>query len=270
MPSTWSLRFRLNYQAPGDSLNAWGTILNQQVFQPLEDAIAKRVAFALSGAKTLSTANGLEDEARCAFLDVTGGAGGSITAPAVEKWYIVRNAASGDVTITSGGGSTAVVKPGEVGLVVCDAINFRRAQFTDMGNGRLTGLADPLEPQDAVTRSYVDGLAFGGAELPGQLGNSGKFLTTNGTTASWGDIGVTSVRAATSGATYVKNAAGAVLGGFSASSGGALQLLNAAGNRRLQSDPNGTITAYTDGGVGTVLASQNHALGLAVAMAVAL
>jgi hypothetical protein len=61
MASTFSLRYRLNYQAPGDNLNLWGGVLNVGVFQMLEDATARRVAFALSGAKTLTTANGMED-----------------------------------------------------------------------------------------------------------------------------------------------------------------------------------------------------------------
>lgn len=180
MPSTWSLRFRLNYQAPGDNLNAWGTILNQQVFQPLEDAMAKRVAFALSGSKILTTANGLEDEARCAFLDVTSGTGGVITAPAVEKWYIVRNNTSGDVTVTTGGGATAVVKPSEIGLVVGDGANFRRAQFTRVGT--------PTEPDSIVNKAYADALAFNSVNLPGQGGNAGKLLGTDGINANWRGI----------------------------------------------------------------------------------
>lgn len=85
MPSTFSPRFRLNFQAPGDNLNTWGLILNGGVSQLLEDALARRVAFALSGAKTLTTANGADDEARCAFLDVTGGAGGTTTSPGLIR-----------------------------------------------------------------------------------------------------------------------------------------------------------------------------------------
>lgn len=39
----------------------------------------------------------------------------------------------------------------------------------------------------AATVDYVNAQAFSAA-LPGQLGNSGKYLTTNGTAASWNDI----------------------------------------------------------------------------------
>ena len=53
MPSTYSSRFRLNFQAPGDNLNTWGLVLNSGVFQLLEDAVAKRIAFALSGSADL-------------------------------------------------------------------------------------------------------------------------------------------------------------------------------------------------------------------------
>lgn len=134
----------------------------------------------------------------------------------------------------------------------------------------MTGLADPSDPQDAATRAYVDSLAFGGAELPGQAGNAGKFLTTNGFTASWGDLGLSTFRSANSGAIYAKNNAGTLLGGLEATSTGLVRLINASGARRLQSDSDGTLTAYSDAGAASVLATQNYALGLAVAMAVSL
>lgn len=189
MPSTYSLRFRLNYQAPGDNLNTWGLVLNSGVFQLLEDAIAKRAAFALSGPKTLTTSNGSDDEARCAFLDVSGGTGGTITAPAVEKWYIVRNGAAGDVTVTTGGGATATLKPGEIGLVVGDGANFRRVQLTDMLGARLTSLGTPVASTDAVTKAYADALAFNEVNLPGQgPGTAGNFVRSDGVVASWAQI----------------------------------------------------------------------------------
>lgn len=185
MPSSYSTRFRWTLQASGENLNTWGQILNSGVFQLIEDALGKRVAFSLSGAKTLTTANGASDEARCAFLDITGGTGGTITAPSVEKWYLVRNNASGDVILTTGAGSTATVKPGEVGIAVGDASSFQRVQLTDFGGARITSIGDPVNPQDAASRAYVDAQAFNAVNLPAQSGNAGKFIKTDGTTASW-------------------------------------------------------------------------------------
>lgn len=169
MASTFSPRLRLNLQAPGDNLNLWGLILNA-LFQMLEDSIAKRLAFPLSGVKSLTTALGQTDEARSAFLEVTGGTGGTITIPSVEKIYLVRNGASGDVTMTTGAGATAILTPGELNLVVCDASNVR-----------------PLGPNGQSVKAYVDAVAwdYNAGNLPGQAGNAGKFVTTNGTGANW-------------------------------------------------------------------------------------
>lgn len=52
------------------------------------------------------------------------------------------------------------------------------------GGYRITGLGTPSASADAVTKSYADGLAFA-TVLPAQTGNAGKFVTTDGTTASW-------------------------------------------------------------------------------------
>ncbi len=195
MASTYSLRFRLNFQAPGDNLNTWGAVLNTGVFQLLEDALAKRVAFTLSGPKTLVSANGAGDEARCAFLDVTGGTGGAITAPSVEKLYVVRNGATGDVVVTTGAGLTATFKPGEVGWAIGDGANFRKAFATDFGGAQINGVADPTSPQMVATKAYVDAQAFSaaGGSLPGQSGSAGKTLITNGVNALWAFPTVSSI-----------------------------------------------------------------------------
>ena len=43
------------------------------------------------------------------------------------------------------------------------------------------------ELNDATTKTYVDSVAMSTA-LPGQSGNAGKFVATNGTLASWQDL----------------------------------------------------------------------------------
>ena len=188
MPSSYSSSFRLNYQAPGDNLNTWGTILNNGVFQLLEDAVAGMASFTLSGPKVLTSTNGATDEARCAVLNVTGGTGGTITAPGVKKVYLVRNASSGPVIVTTGAGVTATFAAGETGLCTGDGTNFYRVVQTDMAGLRLTSLGTPTANTDAATKQYVDNTAFAMASgsLPGQSGNAGKALITNGTIASWG------------------------------------------------------------------------------------
>lgn len=53
---------------------------------------------------------------------------------------------------------------------------------------QITVLSGPTADLQVATKGYVDGVAFAmaGGALPGQTGNAGKFLTTNGVSASWG------------------------------------------------------------------------------------
>lgn len=197
MPSSFSPRLRETLQNPGENLNTWGNLLNTGALQLLEDAIAKRVALTLSGSHTLTSANGVSDEARCAFLDVTGGTGGTLTCPGVEKIYLVRNAASGNVVVTTGAGAIATIDPGEMVFVECDGANVARVQITDFQGATLTGitqinaLTDPSVAQQAATKHYVDNLVSSTAftmaagSLPAQGSNPNSYLYTNGSTASW-------------------------------------------------------------------------------------
>lgn len=168
MTSSATTRNRLEKQGTGDNANTWGTYLNSSI-DLIDAALDGRTAFSLSGSKTLTSANYAADESRERFLDITGGTGGTVTIPAVEKWYIVRNASSGDVVFTTGSGVTQTVKSGSVTLLVSDGTNIRAG----------------------VDKGYVDALvantAFATA-LPSQSGNSGKFVTTDGTNASWASL----------------------------------------------------------------------------------
>jgi len=190
MPSTYTTSFRLNLQAPGDNLNTWGVQLNNGVFQLLEDALAGSVTQTLSGPLILTSVNGATDQARCMALNITGGTGGTITVPSVKKLYFVRNASSGAVVVTTGSGASASFAAGEVGFCYSpDGTNFyRTTTATDFGGVTLTNLGAPSANTDAATKGYVDGVAFtmAAGSLPGQSGNAGKALITNGTVAAWG------------------------------------------------------------------------------------
>jgi hypothetical protein len=190
MPSTYTISFRLNLQAPGDNLNTWGVQLNNGVFQLLEDALAGSVTQTLSGPLILTSVNGATDQARCMALNITGGTGGTITVPSVKKLYFVRNASSGAVVVTTGAGASASFAAGEVGFCYSpDGTNFyRTTTATNFGGVTLTNLGAPSANTDAATKGYVDNTAFAMASgsLPGQTGNAGKSLITDGTNPSWG------------------------------------------------------------------------------------
>src|SRR5690349_13349115 len=112
MPSTYTTNLRFVLQQTGENLNSWGIINNNQALSLIDTAISGTTAFALSGTKTLTSANGAADEARSFGLRITGGTGGTITIPAVNKYYLVQNGSTGLVTVTTGSGIAASVRSG--------------------------------------------------------------------------------------------------------------------------------------------------------------
>lgn len=182
MPSAYTARNRLTKQATGENVNVWGNILNSGVFDLVDFLSDGIVTISASGATTLSTANGSADQARGRILNVTAATAATITIPSVEKLYIVR-AASADVTITNGS-SSVTVRSGDVGYVVTDGASVWLGGVTDFGGRRLKNIGTPTQTTDAATKGYADGLAFAPV-LPGQSGNEGKVISTDGTTAFW-------------------------------------------------------------------------------------
>src|SRR6185369_5064669 len=102
MASTYTPSLRLNLQGAGDNLNTWGLILNSGVFGLVDTSISGRLALSLSGSVTLTSLNGVADQARNAMIHITGGMGGTIIVPSVTKIYQVLNGSAGIVTITAG------------------------------------------------------------------------------------------------------------------------------------------------------------------------
>lgn len=125
MASTFSSILRLEKMADGEKNNTWGGILNNNVFELLEDAVSGMASVALAaGDATLTTNNGSSDEARSSMLKFTGvlPANRTVTIPAVTKNYIVWNATTGSYTVTikTSGGTGITVPQGFIVMVMCD------------------------------------------------------------------------------------------------------------------------------------------------------
>lgn len=189
MPSSYSTSLRFELQATGENVNTWGVRLDSAVSR-VDDAVAGWTTKALVGNYSLTSANGSADEARMAMLKFTGTGTFTVTVPAVSKRYDIWNATTGVLTVTNGTASVTLIA-GEVVSVMTDgAAAFKRVQPTDFGSARITSVGTPTSNTDAATKAYVDGTAFAMAagSLPGQGGNAGKFLTTDGSAASWGSV----------------------------------------------------------------------------------
>jgi hypothetical protein len=121
MPSTATTRNRLEKQAAGENSNTWGSRLNTNLIDMVDEALDGVTSFSLSGSKTLTDEDWTTDESRKRVLNITSGTGGTVTIPNVEKVYLVRNATPGSVTIQTGTpAASSVIPAGSMQWVFCD------------------------------------------------------------------------------------------------------------------------------------------------------
>lgn len=186
MPSSFTDSNRLDLQQTGENLNTWGVRLNDGAFRPIDFALDGVVTVANAGPTVLTTANGAPDQARARTINVTASAPATITIPSVSKLYVVR-AANASVSITNGS-SLVTLPAGSVSWIVTDGSAIWQVRTTDLAGSRLQNVGVPTAATDAATRLYVDQTAFqmAAGNLPGQAGNAGKALVTDGTNISWG------------------------------------------------------------------------------------
>lgn len=132
MASTFSPRLRFEDQATGENSDTWGTILNQNVIDLVDAAIASYTTIALSSVPvTLTTNNGTTDQARSPFLEGKGTltANVQIVIPSISKSYIVRNNTTGafGLTVQTLGGTGVSITQGGHSFIVCDGTSVRNA-----------------------------------------------------------------------------------------------------------------------------------------------
>ena len=140
--ATFTSRIRLEKQANGENSGTWGTVLNQNVIDLVDEAIAGYTIVSCSAtAVELTSNNGSSDQARSAALELQGTLTSSvdITIPSVSKIYFVKNNTSGSHAITLKTAATTAkttVTQGGTGPFICDGTNvFTGADTTGLGLG---------------------------------------------------------------------------------------------------------------------------------------
>lgn len=179
MPSSYTTRNRLNKQATGENSNLWGDLLNTGALDLIDVALDGLGTKALTADVSLTSANGASDESRPRMLKFTGTGAYTVTIPSLQKFYIVWNACTGILTLTTGAGSTAVLPVGAKTIVICDATNVYEFGYSGLG-----------------LKDYIDQAVLAATgSLPATTGNEDKVLQVQG--GAWTPTTVSSTAAQT-------------------------------------------------------------------------
>lgn len=199
MASSYTTSLKIQQIGAGEQSGIWGSTTNTN-WNLIEQAVTGVAQITMANSNyTLSSLNGVSDEARCMVIVATGtnSAIWQIVAPLVKKFYVVNNTTSGGYAVTIGGatGSIISIPNGTVGQVYCDGTNFFSAQTGSAGNffvnGTLTAGSIVDSGSLSAATSTISGLAtFNGAET-----HNGT-ATFNGTTNHVGTTTVPTVTTA--------------------------------------------------------------------------
>ena len=129
MASTYTNRLGLEKQTDGENPNSWGAILNTNVIDLIDDAIAGYEIVSVSGTGiTLTDNNGSSDQSRNAALEFAGTltANVTITIPSEEKTYFVKENTTGSfaVQMKTAAGSALNLTQGQNTFVACDGTSI--------------------------------------------------------------------------------------------------------------------------------------------------
>jgi hypothetical protein len=131
MASTYTNRLGLEKQTDGENPNSWGAILNTNVIDLIDDAIAGYEIVSVSSTGiTLTDNQGSTDQSRNAALEFAGTltANVTITVPSEEKTYFVRENTTGSfaVQMKTVGGTALTLSQGVNTFVACNGTSIYR------------------------------------------------------------------------------------------------------------------------------------------------
>jgi len=132
MASSYTSRIRLEKQADGENPNSWGLIMNQNVIDLVDEAIAGYQTVSVSSATvSLTNNNGSSDQSRNFGLKLEGALTADVTVgiPSQEKIYFVFNNTTGDNDVlfkTVGGAAVTATSQGQGMMIACDGTNINK------------------------------------------------------------------------------------------------------------------------------------------------
>lgn len=133
MASSYTSRIRLEKQADGENPNSWGLIMNQNVIDLVDEAVAGYTVVSVSSIPvSLTTNDGSTDQSRNMSLEFAGTltADVTITIPSQEKFYFIReNTAGSFVTkIKTAAGTAVELQQATNAIIACDGTEIYKVE----------------------------------------------------------------------------------------------------------------------------------------------
>ena len=209
MTTSYTTLLGLALPQTGDLSGTWGDTVNDSITRLVEDSVAGyATADVTSGNWTLTTTGaGVSNQARMMVLIPTGTPGTSrnVVAPAHSKIYVVVNQSNASVVIKGASTTGVTIVSGKTTVVAWNGSDFVEIAPTNATNvvGGVQG-SIPYQSAANTTTFLAPGTAgkvlttngagtaptweTSTAALPSQTGHAGEYLTTDGSTASWGAV----------------------------------------------------------------------------------
>lgn len=197
MASTFSPNLRIELIATGEQSNTWGLTTNTNLGTLIEQAISGLVSVSVTAAdETLTALNGVTDQSRQMIVVATGtpGVTRTITAPAVNKVYIVFNNSNATLNFIASGGTGVSLIAGAKKIVYSDGTNFSEA---------ITTVATADFATTAASATTAAGLSA--TLVVGSGGTGSTTLTTNSVLIGNGASALQTVAPSTSGNVLTSN-----------------------------------------------------------------
>lgn len=185
MPSTFSPSLRIELIGDGEQSGVWGTTTNNNLGDLIEQAITGTTSLDVSlGNVTLTSLNGLTDQARSATLYVYGTPGVTrvITIPNVYKNYTVQNVTTNIIQVKTSTGAAFDCPPTSHSYINCDANNVVTGRSITTQANALTSSNDLGATVQALGIAPINSPAFTGTPTAPTAG-SGTNTTQLATTA---------------------------------------------------------------------------------------
>lgn len=176
MASTYSPNLRIELIGNGEQSNIWGNTTNTNLGTLIEQAISGLVSINLTASNaTLTVLNGVTDQSRQMIIVATGtpGVTRTITAPAVNKVYIVYNNTNAVLNFVASGGAGVALNVGDKKLLYCDGTNYVEALTYSVA---------------AITSGSINGTTIGATTA-----STGAFTTLAYTGTFTGSTGVIAI-----------------------------------------------------------------------------